>query len=56
MNYFDGYVKKLGDDRGQFLQNNQKIICANVLLQLNLSKAFKVVRGNQVDHMDEKGI
>lgn len=55
INYFDGYVKKLGQEKGSLLEANKKFICANVLLALNQGKAFKVVRGTQVDH-DEKAI
>jgi hypothetical protein len=53
INYFDGYVKKMGEEKGAFLQANQKYICANVLLALNQGKAFKVVRGTQVEHDDK---
>ena len=52
INYFNGYVKKMGGDKATELEPHLNYVCANVLIALNLSHAFKVV-GNMVEHDDK---
>ena len=53
-NYFIGQVKKLGPEKGALLEPNKNFVCGNILLALNRGRAFKIVKGNQVEHDGER--
>jgi len=43
VNYFKGYIRKMGGEQEAMLQPHETYVCANVMLALNSAGAFKIL-------------
>ena len=50
VNYFKGYIRKMGGEQEAMLQPHETYVCANVMLALNSAGAFKILNQNIVVH------